>query len=389
MTAENISDRFKSFRKKIQKKLNTPAVHRVVHTAGKMGGYAVHLTSNTSPIGKAMFAVGALGTYMISSPHVRGLYPEYTKLDLNPGVVQFIFERIWGDSEVFKTIYESPHENVLSLQAQGESILFLVHANEGEPRPEAFAILYNDMDEDEALQLVGKAIWTAMDTDKILLKTTNNDMEMLVDPFDDSAPSAVADSVHERVKAYNDKGYHRSVLLVGPPGTGKSFAARRVAELRGGYSLRHSTNYASSNAIPLALQILKPQTLIFDDICRSPPDNDTVEQAKKACPLLIATANYEDKLDPALRRPGRFDEIIEVEALDDDAIKRMLPGMDFETAKRLATLPAAYLEEFRVTEEVHGTDAALERIDELTKRSTKLAEQTEIIDSKWADKVTE
>lgn len=126
----------------------------------------------------------------------------------------------------------------------------------------------------------------------------------------------------------------RGVLLVGPPGTGKTLTARALAaeldasyiaiagsEVMGKYygeaegKLRQIFEKASQNA---------PCLIFIDEIDSIAPDRRLVEGevekrvvaqllslmdgfARQAGVVVLAATNYPDRLDPALRRPGRFD----------------------------------------------------------------------------------
>lgn len=181
------------------------------------------------------------------------------------------------------------------------------------------------------------------------------------------ASSVFAESLHANIKSYNEKGHNRVVLLHGPPGTGKSYVARHVAHLRGGFSLRHKPGHYSERLIPEMCALLRPRTLILDDLDRGTVDGilDFLEKARVICPLIIVTANYPEKLDPALRRPGRFDESFHVEAIDPNVVCCMAPNADQETFQRLLAIPVAYIEEYRTCLSVHGPERAHKRLEEL------------------------
>jgi len=131
----------------------------------------------------------------------------------------------------------------------------------------------------------------------------------------------------------------RGVLLVGPPGTGKSLTARVLAEelgvnyiaivgpeVMGKYygeaeaRLRHLFEKASRCA---------PCILFIDEIDSLAPDRSKVEGevekrvvaqllslmdgfAKTNGVIVLAATNRPDHLEPALRRPGRFDREIQL-----------------------------------------------------------------------------
>ena len=134
-------------------------------------------------------------------------------------------------------------------------------------------------------------------------------------------------------------GAPRGVLLYGPPGTGKTLIAEAVAnesgaslysvrgpEIMGQYygqseeRLRDIFKEASDNS---------PSIVFLDEIDSIAPNRDTVSgevERRVVAQLLtlmdglgdrgnvivIGATNREDSIDPALRRPGRFDREIEI-----------------------------------------------------------------------------
>ena len=135
---------------------------------------------------------------------------------------------------------------------------------------------------------------------------------------------------------------------------------RDLACRLGGFSLRFSSTGWGVESLQKAVKILRPKILIIDDICRSSTDNmlDAIESIKKTVPLIAASANYTDKLDPALRRPGRFDRSVLVTHLDGDTLDSMTSGIDERDLDRLSQLPAAFVTEYILTHRIEGPDEA-------------------------------
>lgn len=376
----SVGKRFNSLRKKLGNKLNHPTTLRVVGAIGTACQHAVHLTSQTSWLGKASIAMSAVGAFVITDPGLRPHYAEHCRLLIPTAGANALFSILYK-GEKLEQHYETNSEISFSLGDPDDdegSIIFISDKPHNAPDHSGRIILYKGLTPDEVLQRIGRALWECYDTPRLVLTMDGNKIELTVDKFEDSAPSALADQIFEEVSAYNDAGYHRSELLVGPPGTGKSFSARRVAQKRGDYSLRVTYGYNTNEVLPLICQILQPRTVIVDDICRGSGDLDTIEETRKVCPLIIATANFVHRLDPAMLRPGRFDMIRVVKMLDAAAVARMLPDTPPEIADRVALLPAAYIEEFRTVKEVHGAAAALARLSEFEERSASGEQSIEL-----------
>lgn len=129
------------------------------------------------------------------------------------------------------------------------------------------------------------------------------------------------DSFANEVKTFISENVARSFMLVGEPGTGKSSFALAVARNISNRILKIDPNMAhkfSSTEFDFLIDNLKPDVLIFDDFDRAAMMNEShqllflLENLKHRFPKMVvfATVNYFEKLDKALVRPGRFDEIL-------------------------------------------------------------------------------
>ncbi|MDZ8034172.1 AAA family ATPase [Nostoc sp. DedSLP04] len=161
----------------------------------------------------------------------------------------------------------------------------------------------------------------------------------------------------------------RGVLLVGPPGTGKTLTARVLAEeLELNYIAINGPEVMSKyygEAEARLRNIFEKATrsapcLIFiDEIDSLAPDRSQVEGevekrlvaqllglmdgfAKTEGVLVLAATNRPDYLDPALRRPGRFDREVQFRVPDRDGRLEILTiltsAMPLETAVNLGAI---------------------------------------------------
>lgn len=146
----------------------------------------------------------------------------------------------------------------------------------------------------------------------------------------------------------------RAILLEGPPGTGKSTAARLLASRVGARHIRIGElrfDTSSQNIVKL----LRPDTLIIDDFDRLKEEQvqsvlTFLEFIRSWVRLIIVTSNHMEKLDPAILRPGRFDEIFSVQSLGDDHARQQLPDglwerLTLEQQQAVLSWPMAFLKE--------------------------------------------
>lgn len=138
-----------------------------------------------------------------------------------------------------------------------------------------------------------------------------------------SGNSALLQTLTDRCRKFNDANYTRGVLFYGEPGTGKTSLARALAVTVGnGRTVRLSPEAMSacsyvSRLVPL-IELLKPTVLLLDDMDRYDTSSLLAQMEGRKVPIVIGTVNAVKRIDPALLRPGRFDEVVRVEVPDRD-----------------------------------------------------------------------
>ena len=142
-------------------------------------------------------------------------------------------------------------------------------------------------------------------------------------------------------RKFLDKGLRRAVVLHGLPGNGKSTLAREAAKRLGKRTLYLPLQTLESiplNILSQTVAILSPQVLIVDDLDRL--GSSRLERLlflfeengsdMSAVPMIIATTNSIERLPPALRRPGRFDEVWQIDPPDDDMMRDLVAYLAIE-----------------------------------------------------------
>jgi hypothetical protein len=231
----------------------------------------------------------------------------------------------------------------------------------------------------ETYTAIGRAVWRRLGTSHIAYGPRG----LVLDRFDvqEHVASAQARALQQRLAAFQRAGFARSLLLVGPPGTGKSHAIRSIARGLGLSTLRVElaalldtqrigSDEEVGESLDTLVKILEPGAVVLDDIDRVGRDPRLLrflEESSAAGRIVLASANCMADMIGALLRPGRFDEVVTFDTLDQALLVELL-GTDADLADRLDGLPVAYVREFVARLRVLGRKAALDELAELTER---------------------
>jgi transitional endoplasmic reticulum ATPase len=173
---------------------------------------------------------------------------------------------------------------------------------------------------------------------------------------------------------------HKGILFYGPPGTGKTLLARAVARESGAHFIAVAgpeilnkfwgQSEARLRGIFAEAKAKAPAIVLFDEIDSFASSRDTMSESFEATLVsqllslmdgmndlgrvcVIATTNRPSALDPALRRPGRFDHEIEIGLPDAEARLHILKIH----AKSMPTAPDLDLDHVAaVTRDYSGAD---------------------------------
>lgn len=200
-------------------------------------------------------------------------------------------------------------------------------------------------------------------------------------------PAAHVRALVPRLRMFVDQNIPRAVLLAGPPGSGKSEGARWLAAELGLRLLRVDVQSLAVDGgdgdlaatVEAAVMALRPGILVLDDLDRTeigPYMLDFLERARRYCSIIIGTANAPLAIPAAGRRPGRFDDVVEVAQLDGTALSNVTAALSEAEREALAHLPAAWVHEYALRRRVLGPDAEGE-LAELVARAEEELERAQ------------
>jgi hypothetical protein len=139
--------------------------------------------------------------------------------------------------------------------------------------------------------------------------------ELYVSPIDE-------EELHRRVLELQALENNRTMLFCGPPGAGKTTLAARMVEKMTGRLLVATSHVLDSgrgrNLMEGLIDIIDPSVVLLDDLDKMWRPNDMLDSMEKLNRqkgtrkrLLIGTVNTLGDIPEPMRRPGRFDEIVE------------------------------------------------------------------------------
>lgn len=136
----------------------------------------------------------------------------------------------------------------------------------------------------------------------------------------------------EKLQLFKSKGFSRSLLFYGPPGVGKTtLVGRLVKKMEGKLIVLHPDIIDNIEmSIISIINLLNPDVILFDDIDRITEFNDTLayleelNKSKNKQRLIIGTVNDLYLMPSPMKRPGRFDQIIEFYSPTEEQIAEMI-----------------------------------------------------------------
>lgn len=241
---------------------------------------------------------------------------------------------------------------------------------------------------DEARACIKQLLWAQFQGKSLIMRKNvsagSRDARVVfeVDNAFESKTSARAVSYAEYLRRPIDQGVPRSVMFYGPPGTGKSTMARTIVELMNMRSFRiriGDVDNLDNATLFEALSIFEPDAVILDDFDRAHAQAqllETMEQFQRTVKLVIVTVNDRRRLDDALMRPERIDELYLIDRMDEEVVRHVLgPYVDgYESVK---DWPIAFIGEYVKRRRFMRPDEAEASLKELTRRVAELSENHE------------
>lgn len=176
----------------------------------------------------------------------------------------------------------------------------------------------------------------------------------------------------ENLKKANAHNMCRSILFFGPPGTGKSTIIENIVRKLNYKTLFiNLSDIKNYNEILFILDYFKFEAIIIDDFDLSSNSSSLLkflEDARKHVKVVLASANNLKNIYSALKRPDRFDEIVEITKLNEMTVRSLTKDIP-EVFENVKEWPVAYINELVTRTVLDGHKNNLQQnIKELNKR---------------------
>jgi hypothetical protein len=231
---------------------------------------------------------------------------------------------------------------------------------------------------EKAFKIVEKMFWTQYKTNQIIVGVEKDKLSIKEDvSHTELVKYKKSIEYTEYIKEFFKQGVSRSILFYGPPGSGKSSCVKGIISCLNARSVRFTDLESINNSlIAEIIRAFNPDAIVLEDIDHNSNEEvvdllDKLEDFNNQKKLIFATANQVSKLDNALLRPGRFDEVVEIKKLDEEVL-RALVGNDEQILKITKDFPVAFTVELLKRIKVLGKEKALSNMDDLVARIENL-----------------
>lgn len=170
------------------------------------------------------------------------------------------------------------------------------------------------------------------------------------DPFINEKSHLAHEQIYLKLDKYIKANVKRSFIFYGQPGTGKTTLAYSIINH---FKLKSlvidKDTLLSIDAFDFFVNYLGIECVIIDDFDyfeKAERFLEILQFLNKNCKVVIGIVNSLKKIPAAVLRPGRFDEILKINTLDENIVKDILGSDLIKYFDQVKHFPIAYLNEF-------------------------------------------
>lgn len=238
---------------------------------------------------------------------------------------------------------------------------------------------------DETWDLLSLLVWNhyGISNKHINISTINEDYDSnIIATVDNSGKTSIITNntikYSNHIKMFLDKNIGRSIIFYGPPGTGKSNLVSGIKDIMNMTAIKIS-NIDNMNGVLVnnIIKLFSPDLVIIDDIDHLNISDmqdflSKIEEFNNNGKCILATANEISMVNDALIRPGRFDELIEINESEPDEIRKLVNN-DEDIFDVVKDYPIAFIAEVMKRVNVLGKEKTLSNMDDIVKRLGRIS----------------
>lgn len=230
--------------------------------------------------------------------------------------------------------------------------------------------------QEQVYSVLNKLFWQAFPEGKIIVGLEGDTKELSIKldlAHNQFVKFKKCNEYAEYITKYQKASISRSILFYGVPGSGKTSLIKGIVyELKARCVRFNDLMLMTPAFVAEMIRVFDPDCIILEDIDHMESEEindllDKVEDFNQQKKLILATANEVEKLDNALLRPGRFDETIEINKLDEEVLIKLVRD-DREIFEIVKDFPVAFVMELMKRIDVLGKETALDSIEDLQTR---------------------